>query len=77
MALITQAANIALGIRGRIDILITHTNLWAIVIETKRSSASVLEALPQTLTYMMASQDSQDPALPIYGLCTNERISYL
>jgi PD-(D/E)XK nuclease superfamily len=55
-------------IRGRIDILITHANLWAIVIETKRSSASVLEALPQTLTYMMASQDN---AFPIYGLCTN------
>jgi hypothetical protein len=55
-------------IRGRIDILITHTNLWTIVIETKRSSASVLEALPQTLTYMMASPD--DP-FPIYGLCTN------
>ncbi len=55
-------------IRGRIDILVTHTNLWAIVIETKRSSANVLEALPQTLTYMMSSQDN---GFPIYGLCTN------
>lgn len=55
-------------IRGRIDILVTHANLWTIVIETKRSSASVLEALPQTLTYMMSSQDN---GLPIYGLCTN------
>jgi hypothetical protein len=55
-------------IRGRIDILITHENLWATVIETKRSSSNVLEALPQTLTYMMASKETVSP---IYGLCTN------
>ena len=58
----------AVIIRGRIDILISHENLWAIVIETKRSASSVLEALPQTLTYMMASQEN---SCPIYGLCTN------
>jgi hypothetical protein len=58
----------AVIIRGRIDILVTHTNLWMIVIETKRSSSNVLEALPQTLSYMMASRESN---LPIYGLCTN------
>ena len=58
----------AVIIRGRIDILVSHENLWVIVIETKRSSSSVLEALPQTLTYMMASQEN---SLPIYGLCTN------
>ena len=55
-------------IRGRIDILVSHENLWAIVIETKRSSSHVLEALPQTLTYMMASKGN---SRPIYGLCTN------
>ncbi len=55
-------------IRGRIDILVTHENLWAIVIETKRSSSSVFEALPQALTYMMASKET---VRPIYGLCTN------
>ena len=55
-------------IRGRIDILISHENLWAIVIETKRSSSNVLEALPQTLAYMMASKHN---TLPTYGLCTN------
>ena len=58
----------AVIIRGRIDILISHENLWAIVIETKRSSSNVLEALPQTLSYMMASKEN---SLPIYGLCTN------
>ena len=58
----------AVIIRGRIDILISHENLWSIVIETKRSASSVLEALPQTLTYMMAGQGN---SLPIYGLCTN------
>lgn len=55
-------------IRGRIDILITHENLWATIIETKRSSSNVIEALPQTLTYMMASKET---VRPIYGLCTN------
>ena len=58
----------AVIIRGRIDILVSHENLWAIVIETKRSSSNVLEALPQTLTYMMASKANDRP---IYGLCTN------
>ena len=58
----------AVIIRGRIDILISHENLWVIVIETKRSSSNVLEALPQTLSYMMASKENN---LPIYGLCTN------
>ncbi len=51
-----------------VEILITHANLWAIVIETKRSSSNVLEALPQTLAYMMASKENDRP---IYGLCTN------
>ena len=51
----------AVIIRGRIDILVSHENLWAIVIETKRSSSSVLEAIPQTLTYMMASKEKTFP----------------
>jgi hypothetical protein len=55
-------------IHSKVEIIITHPNLWAIVIETKRSSPNVLEALPQTLTYMMASQEA---VRPIYGLCTN------
>lgn len=58
----------AVIIRGRIDILISHENLWAIVIETKRSSSNVLEALPQTLSYMMTNKQN---SLPTYGLCTN------
>ena len=58
----------AVIIRGRIDILVSHENLWAIVIETKRSSSNVLEALPQTLTYMMTDKQNN---LPTYGLCTN------
>jgi hypothetical protein len=58
----------AVIIRGRIDILVTHSHLWVIAIETKRSTSSVLEALPQTLSYMMASKNNDRP---IYGLCTN------
>ncbi len=80
MPLITQAKYLTLGdvhskrnLRQSVDKsffhdLSTHANLWAIVIETKRSSSNVLEALPQTLAYMMASQENDRP---IYALCNN------
>lgn len=56
-------------IRGRIDCLILHQQLWAIVIESKRKQLNVLEALPQALCYMMASPPNQ--LQPIYGLILN------
>jgi hypothetical protein len=55
-------------VHSKVEIIITHPNLWAIVIETKRSSPNVLEALPQALTHMVASKENDRP---IYGLCTN------
>lgn len=55
-------------IRGKVDIIISHENLWEVIIETKRIQASVMQALPQALTYMMGSPDN---AKPIFGLCTN------
>lgn len=57
-------------IRGRIDLLILYRNLWVVTIETKPQQSDVLEALPQALTYMMASPDSQRPQ---FGLLTNGR----
>lgn len=57
-------------IRGRIDLLILYRNLWVITIETKPQQSDVLEALPQALTYMMASPE---PQLPQFGLLTNGR----
>ncbi|MEL6319848.1 MAG: restriction endonuclease subunit R [Cyanobacteria bacterium J06626_14] len=57
-------------IRGRIDLLILYRNLWVVTIETKPQQADVLEALPQALTYMMASPEQK---LPLFGLLTNGR----
>jgi hypothetical protein len=55
-------------IRGKIDLMVLHRRLWAIVIESKRSSLNVLEALPQALLYMMARPLEQKP---IFGLMLN------
>ncbi|MEH2300152.1 MAG: type I restriction endonuclease [Nostoc sp.] len=55
-------------IRGRIDILVIQEKFWLLVIESKRSSFSLLEAIPQALVYMLADP-SQDK--PNFGLVTN------
>jgi hypothetical protein len=55
-------------IRGKIDLLVLHQHLWAIVVEAKRHQLNVTEALPQALTYMMANPNG---AYPIYGLILN------
>ncbi|MEH2180438.1 type I restriction endonuclease [Nostoc sp.] len=55
-------------IRGRIDILVIQEQLWLLVIESKKSSFSLLEAVPQALVYML-SNPSQDK--PAFGLVTN------
>lgn len=57
-------------IRGRIDLLVLYRNLWVVTIETKPQQSDVLEALPQALTYMMASPDQ---GFPLFGLLTNGR----
>ncbi|MEM9215373.1 MAG: restriction endonuclease subunit R [Cyanobacteria bacterium P01_F01_bin.150] len=57
-------------IRGRIDLVILYRNLWITTIETKPQQADVLEVLPQTLTYMMASPVQ---SFPLFGLLTNGR----
>lgn len=51
---------------GLIDILVLRDNLWLIVLETKRYGFSVLQALPQTLAYLMAEPE----AAIAYGLIT-------
>ncbi len=55
-------------IRGRIDVLVIQEQFWVLVIESKRSSFSILEAVPQALAYMLANP-SQDK--PSFGLVTN------
>lgn len=41
-------------LEGLIDILVMQNRLWLILLETKRYGFSVVQALPQTLTYLMA-----------------------
>ncbi|MEA5499831.1 restriction endonuclease subunit R [Limnoraphis robusta Tam1] len=43
------------SIRGKIDFLVFQGEFWIAIIETKRTKADVMVALPQTLVYMMAS----------------------
>ena len=54
--------------RGRIDLLVVHQQLWVTTIETKPTQADVLKALPQVLSYMMAGPDTNQP---FFGLLTN------
>lgn len=55
-------------LRGRIDALVVQNCLWITLIEAKHFGFSVLQALPQTLAYMMAN-----PAVahPCFALITN------
>jgi hypothetical protein len=55
-------------IRGRIDVLVIQQQFWLLVIESKRSSFSLLAAIPQALTYMLANPY---PEKPVFGLVTN------
>ncbi|MEO1619655.1 MAG: type I restriction endonuclease subunit R [Cyanobacteria bacterium J06632_3] len=55
-------------LRGRIDILIVQQSLWALVLESKKTTLSVRSALPQALAYLMAAPASDTP---LFGLLTN------
>jgi hypothetical protein len=55
-------------VRGKIDVLVLHRQLWVVVIESKRKRFNVLEAIPQALFYMM---DSPNTLQPTFGFVTN------
>ncbi|ALB41419.1 MULTISPECIES: type I restriction endonuclease [unclassified Anabaena] len=55
-------------IRGRIDVLVIQQQLWLLVIESKKPTFSLLEAIPQALTYMLANPQ---PTKPVFGLVMN------
>ncbi|MBW4594817.1 MAG: restriction endonuclease subunit R [Brasilonema angustatum HA4187-MV1] len=55
-------------IRGRIDVLVIQQQLWLLIIESKRASFSLLEAIPQTLAYMLGNPN---PERPSFGLVLN------
>lgn len=54
--------------RGRIDALVIQEKLWVVVIESKETSFSLELALPQTLAYMLASHNQEQP---VFGMVTN------
>ncbi|NJN21846.1 MAG: type I restriction endonuclease subunit R [Leptolyngbya sp. RL_3_1] len=54
-------------LRGRIDVLVIQQRLWLAVVEAKHFGFSVLQAIPQTLAYMMGRPQTQ---ATIYGLIT-------
>ncbi|MBD2198144.1 MULTISPECIES: type I restriction endonuclease subunit R [Calothrix] len=55
-------------LEGFIDALVVKNRFWVVLIESKRYGFSVMQALPQTLTYMMANPNRE---IPIFGLITN------
>lgn len=54
-------------LRGRIDTLIVHDQLWVLVVEAKRTIMASL-AVPQALAYMMGNPDRDQP---VYGMVSN------
>jgi len=54
-------------VRGAIDALILQEQLWILVIESKMSDFSLVKALPQTLSYMLASPQSTTFGLILNG----------
>ena len=63
-----QAEDDGIAIRGRIDVLVLKEAFWLLVIESKRAEFSLRVGIPQALTYMLATPNSERP---LYGLVTN------
>ncbi|MBD2437001.1 type I restriction enzyme HsdR N-terminal domain-containing protein [Nostoc sp. FACHB-110] len=55
-------------LRGRIDALILQDRLWIVLIESKKTTFDLEIAIPQTLAYMAAHPN---PNQPLYGMVTN------
>jgi hypothetical protein len=51
----------ATQLEGLMDAVVLREKLWLVVIESKRYGFSVRQALPQTLTYMMALSSNPNP----------------
>jgi hypothetical protein len=54
-------------LEGFIDTLVVQNRFWVVLIESKRYGFSVMQALPQTLAYMMANPNLERP---VYGMIT-------
>jgi hypothetical protein len=55
-------------VRGRVDLLVLHRQLWVTTLEAKRKGIDVAKALPQALFYMLNSPQVEGPT---FGLATN------
>ncbi len=55
-------------LQGRIDVLVLLNQLWVVVLESKKTALSVWAVLPQTLAYLMANPQSEQPS---FGMVTN------
>lgn len=53
---------------GQIDVLVLKDRLWVVVLESKKTALSAWAALPQTLAYLMANPQ---PDQPSFGMVTN------
>jgi hypothetical protein len=55
-------------LQGQIDVLVLRDRIWIIVLESKKTMLSVWAALPQTLTYLIASPNVDRPT---FSMLTN------
>jgi hypothetical protein len=55
-------------LQGRIDVLVLLNQLWVVVLESKKTALSVWAVLPQTLAYLMANPQPEQPS---FGMVTN------
>ncbi|MGD1852671.1 MAG: hypothetical protein ACFB2W_00330 [Leptolyngbyaceae cyanobacterium] len=56
-------------LQGRLDVLVLKEQLWVVVlVESKKTALSVWSALPQTLAYLMANPQPEQPS---FALMTN------
>ncbi|MEA5552571.1 type I restriction enzyme HsdR N-terminal domain-containing protein [Anabaena cylindrica UHCC 0172] len=58
-------------VRGQIDVLVLQNTIWVVVIEAKSIQYDVMVALPQALTYMIASPNQKSKEL--FGMISNGR----
>ncbi len=52
-------------IKGYIDVVVVQGQLWVTAIEAKNSEFSVTKAIPQTLAYMLAAPDKEQPSFGV------------
>lgn len=55
-------------VKGKIDVLVLHKQVWVLVIESKRAKFSLEPGIPQLLAYML---DNPNPEDTTFGMITN------